>query len=545
MAPALPDVILHLLCEELALQRDFDTLFACACTSRGLAIPALTNLYRSHHVSPVRGGGDDEAIPLATQKLVVQKWSILWRSIIASSLNATLFPYCRYIKTLDLRDLVHLLENDKFKGKIQEHFFSKELSRFQITTETHFRKTGKRVVLHPPSIIDAVGEVVTEHTPMLEQISGPLLSHALIRWSPRLPRLHSLELWEGKALEDELLPPSIKANCPNFDALSIYTWVADDRDHKLSEFIGGIRPQSLKYLETISNTGIGAETFLALSGHGETLKELRLCLRSDSLPHLPLLRGCTAIETLRMEDSDGVMDLEKTQNDVFLEVIAWLRECKNLRSLSLTNFVNASALVLPLLLEENIHFRKIEVDSYVASTNRAFHQALTHQRSSLRVLFLSGDGDEMFRDDVDILVDSLTELTELRELELRGVSDWLKDEHFIPILDRLKLLEDLYISGLEVTDDILEKVAGLRNLRSVTFMAMSKFTMDGLLQFISKLGPGNQGIVIMDSLADPTTLLSDDELALVRETLAMKVGGRLEYTPFKDPEVSEFEGDSD
>lgn len=46
MAPALPDDILHVLCEELADLRHFDTLFNCACASRVLAVPALTNMYR-------------------------------------------------------------------------------------------------------------------------------------------------------------------------------------------------------------------------------------------------------------------------------------------------------------------------------------------------------------------------------------------------------------------------------------------------------------------------------------------------------------------
>lgn len=44
--PALPDDILHVLCEELANQDQFDTLFNCACASRTLAVPALTHLYR-------------------------------------------------------------------------------------------------------------------------------------------------------------------------------------------------------------------------------------------------------------------------------------------------------------------------------------------------------------------------------------------------------------------------------------------------------------------------------------------------------------------
>jgi hypothetical protein len=46
MAPALPDDILHLLCEQLGDQEQFDALFNCACASRSLAIPALSNLYR-------------------------------------------------------------------------------------------------------------------------------------------------------------------------------------------------------------------------------------------------------------------------------------------------------------------------------------------------------------------------------------------------------------------------------------------------------------------------------------------------------------------
>lgn len=50
MAPALPDDILHLLCEQLAEQEQFDALFNCACASRSLAVPALTNLYRYVHM---------------------------------------------------------------------------------------------------------------------------------------------------------------------------------------------------------------------------------------------------------------------------------------------------------------------------------------------------------------------------------------------------------------------------------------------------------------------------------------------------------------
>ncbi|KAF2473334.1 uncharacterized protein BDR25DRAFT_218390, partial [Lindgomyces ingoldianus] len=398
MTPTLPDDILHLLCEELAHQENFDTLFSCACSSKGLATPALTNLYRSHHLAPVRGGGEDEAVPLPTKQLMVQKWSILWRSLIASSLDTTLFPYCRYIKVLDFRDLEYLLEDDQFKGKLPKHFFSGSLARFHMTMGTPLRSSKRKSVrLNVVAIIDAIGEgtFVTQHTPMLETVAGKLLSHSLVRWVPRLPRLQTLELYNGSPLEDEQVHASIYKHCPLFNSLSIYTWAAEERDHKFSKFIGTVRPQSLRIIETIRDIGAGAETFLALNTHCESLKDLRLCVSTDTLPHLSLLRGCTALEALRIEDQQGTTNLEKTQNDVFLEMIEWLRRCENLRRLSFTKLQSASSIATPILLEHKIKLRKLEIDSYFPKDSQLFHQALINQRSSLRFLSLDGDTEGM------------------------------------------------------------------------------------------------------------------------------------------------------
>jgi len=67
--------------------------------------------------------------------------------------------------------------------------------------------------------------VVTQHTPMLEKISGEVLGHALVRWAPRLPRLQTLELYDGGPLEDELVHAMIHDHCPQFNSLSIFTWL--------------------------------------------------------------------------------------------------------------------------------------------------------------------------------------------------------------------------------------------------------------------------------------------------------------------------------
>lgn len=541
----LPDDILHLLCEELASQEQFDTLFNCACASRALAVPALTQLYKSHHLAPVRGGGEDlYGLPAATNLLTIQKWSILWRSIVASSLGATLFPYCRYIRSLDFRDLGYLLEDDQFRAKISKQFFAGPLKQFEKTETLTNIKGRKFTRIKTADVIDAIGEVVTQHTPTLEVISGELQPGALVRWTPRLPRLQSLELWDGKPLEDELVHASIYEHCPHFNSLMIYTWRSTNNDQKFAKFLCSMRPNTLQTLQTISDVEAGAETFLALSNHGKSLEDLRLCVTKDSIPHLALLKGCTALKTLRIEDIHGTVDLEATENDVFLETISWLQKCSNLQRLSFSKLQSGAAIITPVLLEEKIQLSSLEIDSYTLKDHKSFHQALVHQQSSLRVLFLSGDTEGMFRDDLDILVESLRQLRQLRDLHLI-LPEVLRDDHLKTIVADLVLLEDLYVSGLELNDDVLPHLASLPNLRTVTISGISKFTMDGLLDFIDRLGPGNQGIRLSVDMADTDTLLPDEQLALVKDNLMEKAGGTFEYMALRDPNVPEFESDSD
>ncbi|KAF2033727.1 hypothetical protein EK21DRAFT_58277 [Setomelanomma holmii] len=543
--PALPDDILHLLCEELANQDQFDTLFNCACSSRTLAVPALTHLYRSHHQAPVRGGGDDlYSLPPAIKLLTIQRWSILWRSIIASALDATLFPYCRYIKSLDFRDLGNLLDEDQFRNKGVKQFFAGPLKQFE-KTETFTTIRGKKLTrLKNAEIIDAIGEVVTQHTPMLEIISGELLASALVRWTPRLPRLQSLELFDGKPLEDELMHATIYEHCPQLKSIMIYTWTSENCDHKFAKFLGSLRPNSLAQLQCIADVCAGAETFLALNQHSKSLEYLKLCVSSDSAPFLSLLAECKALKYLSIEDLRGQIDLEATQNDVFLEVIAWLTKCENLQHLQFPNMQSGAAIATPILLENNIHLEHLEMDSYTLKDNKAFHQALVHQKDSLQYLSLSGEIDGMFRDDLDALVDSLKQLHQLRDLKLI-LPEVLSDQRLIDIIDNLTLLEDLFVSGLELNDIVLESIARLPKLRSVTLSGISKFTVDGLLKFVGSLGSGNLGIRVTIDMADPDTLLPQESIDVIAGFLADKTGGTFDYIALRDPNVAEWEGESD
>jgi Leucine-rich repeat (LRR) protein len=306
--------------------------------------------------------------------------------------------------------------------------------------------------------------------------------------------------------------------------------MSEDRDHKFSKFIASMRANTLKSLQTIRDIGAGAETFLSLNHHGESLEDLRICVSNDTLPHISLLQGCRALTALRVEDVHGTVDLEATQHDVFVETIAWLRNCHNLKSLSFSKFQSGAAIITPVLLEPGVELSHLEIDSYVLKDHKGLHQALVHQQLHLRELSLAGDTDGMFRDDLDILVDSLKQLTALKRLSLL-LPEVLRDEHFIAIIQNLTQLEVLYVSGLELNDIILESIGNLPNLRDVTLSGISKFTVDGLLDFASRLGPGNQGIRVTIDMADPDTMLADESQTVVKDFLFERTGGTLEYMP--------------
>ncbi|KAL0264198.1 hypothetical protein SLS55_000144 [Diplodia seriata] len=537
-----PEDVLYILCDKLADAKDFDTLFQCALTAKRFAVPALTNLYRHHDASPVIGGGGDGQPPPK-----VQKWSVMWRSIIAASLEVTAFPYCRYIKTLDFRDLIVLLElfqDPKFTRKdIMKDFFSGEMSAFKI-----MNKVGKKGVLDVSSTVEAIGDAMTPHTPFVEVITGNVKASALIKWPPKLPRLTSLQLWAGDALSDPKAQDAIIEHCPKFDALSFYIWIGEAADQQLASFLSGLQPQQLRYFETISHADLGEGALLSLSSHGESLKNLKMALRPSTIPHLGLLKTCTALESLELEYSnsrENPLDLEATQHDVFVEVQQWLCECKSLSNLQFSGIFSALKLVTPVLLQHDIKLSHLSVDCYEAHNAGEFHRALTHQ-TTLQWLQLTADSDAMLRDDIDVVVETLTRLEQLRHIKLIGVSDFFNDEHIIALARSLPHLDDVYFTGLQVGDAILPELANLKDLRRLEVASISTFTFEGLLDFAERLGPGNQGIEFRVEAAAPESKLSDEELQVINQKLTSKVDGKLEWVLYRDPQEEQIdESDSD
>ncbi|KAL8939774.1 MAG: hypothetical protein Q9216_003161 [Gyalolechia sp. 2 TL-2023] len=500
-----------------------------------------------HDVSPVtiRGSSDldvsaqDRAkttykARLRQEENMILRWAQLWRMITLSATGKTLFPYARYIRALDLGDLEELLGDSKFKDRVSDMFFDGELDAYKVQT-AGFKKGQMR--LDAISTSNTLGDIITASTPMLEELSGKLENDALLRWIPRLPRLRLLNLWNGGALVNA--GPLLRQKCHAFKTLSLWGWDHPEADTKFADFLNEITPQTLESLEIFSYIDIGAESLLALSCHRESLTELKLGhVNGTAMLSLNLLAGCTNLITLQITDgTNRFVDLKKDHNDVFLETIEWLRSCKRLRSVTIRDIRGGQHLMTPVLLQNDIHLVTLELKGYVMADAQGFHQAIANQ-PSLQELHLQGDTDEA-GDGVAVLVESLCQLTNLTDLRLQDISDYFTDEVIGRLARSLAKLEGWWTSGWGVTDTIWRDVARLKSLKRLDMAALSRFTVIGILDFISRLGPGNKGLVLAVMMADVDCDMTEEEQNLIKETIAAQVDGRFEFQLQRDPDVSD------
>ena len=303
----------------------------------------------------------------------------------------------------------------------------------------------------------------------------------------------------------------------------------------MAQLFSDLRPQSLESFVVFSSSSIGPESFLALSSsHGRTLTELKLnSLNSHAMENLNLLKGCSSIVSLLMSEEPGSeTDLEHRHPEVFLEVVAWLGECKSLQTISLSHFFNGPNLLTPLLLESTIRLRELNLDGYTMNPARTFHRALVNQ-PTLQSICLKGEGDEpsaLGLEGYDALVNSLCQLPKLTDLRLKNISDFFNDDHICQLAQNLHKLETLDTSGWALRDRCLSELSNLKFLRSLEFSAYTRFTSNGIMDFIYGLeGPDHAGFSLAVLNAEMDCNLAEDEQIQIREAIYTKFGGKFHF----------------
>jgi len=157
---------------------------------------------------------------------------------------------------------------------------------------------------------------------------------------------------------------------------------------------------------------------------------------------------------------------------------------------------------------------------------------------------LKGDGDEVLPSDLNTMVWALSQLKNLHELVLKDVSDEFEESHIINLALNLPLLEEFWTSGGEVSSDVLPYLAHLKNLKSLTLYALTKFDSQEIVDFISELDPRTQkGFNLSLMASDMDYDLEEEEQLFIREILKTRLDGRFDFVLWRDADSSGGESD--
>ncbi|MCJ1424938.1 hypothetical protein MMC29_002826 [Sticta canariensis] len=453
--------------------------------------------------------------------------ALKWRTILFSTLGKTLYPYSQYTRALDLQGLEELLTGSKLGDLTSKVLFQNELEQFAVVA------INKHPQLDALETTNRIGEVITKQTPLLEVLTGRILSGALSRWIPRLPQLKHLKSYLDTSIDGNGI--LIQLHCPLFKGLEIDHWNGSNPDQRLAAFLNELRPQSLESFKMVSDQKFGS-TFQALScRHGKSLVELELHkLTPSSMRELSLLKGCSNLVSLSLaEMEERYTGLETSHSDAFHETVTWLKECTKLRSLACTGFVSAPELVTLILSENTIHLTSLEYQGSVRLHDQGvhpeFYQALANQ-TNLNRLWL--DGDLVWNAlDAEGLLKSLSKLVNLTDLRLGEVSASFDDEHIVQLVSSLPKLEFCSMSGYGLTDAIWSEFGSLKSLRKLELDALTSCSGHGILRFIEKLGPGNKSLVLSVTNVDVhSDFLADVAVGvdIIKEKIAKKIEGKFE-----------------
>lgn len=208
-----------------------------------------------------------------------------------------------------------------------------------------------------------------------------------------------------------------------------------------------------------------------------------------------------------------------------------MKECKRLQNLASTRFFGCTSFMVPILSKSNIHLTSLRYEGFVRQDSVKFYQTLANQTSS-QILWLElcdwkEDVNKSSLVRADVLVDSLSELFNLTDLHLQVIAKPLFDEHIVQLASSLSKLEVWWMDGCWITDAVWDEFTSLSSLRRLELGAWKSFTVNGVLNFIKKLGPGNKGLVLT-LMYEHNGKISSVEQELIQELISNKIKGRFE-----------------
>ncbi|KAI0430498.1 hypothetical protein F5Y09DRAFT_307660 [Xylaria sp. FL1042] len=498
--PTLPQDIMLLICRELGACREFATLYHCSMVSHRIASIAVEQLYGILEVM-------DPFIFHTAQS------TRLWRSIVLSSLGATQYPYCAYIRALSLGSLVECLDDIRSDWPLRQFFFEGLMQDFLVLQRgNEFAKStrSRPPPFDNPAITSKCADSIIQYTKTLadDNSASMALTHleasvfprdVLPTWLSRLGALTSLQIQNGSVLGVEAAS-AIAEYCPNFAELTCFHCSSDTAAEDMAAFFLTLRPNTLQAFEVHSRNNLSEVTLAALKIHAKSLRILDLrSLLASTIKDIHVLSECTALERLLIEkEATDRSELDSWSEEELAHVATWISSCKALRELSFHHIRDAIPILYHVLQVPEIHLEKLHIQDYRSASeeitkatwialgqqDRLKLLTIASQDHSINDLVLSGHPE---------LTDSICRLFNLTTLNL--MQTYVCSGEISRIAMALPRLEELSFGGDLVDESILEPLSELQKLATLSINAATAFTFDGLLGFAQRLYQvGNQGI---------------------------------------------------
>ena len=261
--------------------------------------------------------------------------------------------------------------------------------------------------------------------------------------------------------------------------------------------------------ELLEPKSIGPITLSSLEQHSDSLSTLSLKLDPTSFYSLLPFGHYPQLRTLKI---DGwPIRTETTDIPKRSEASAWLKSCRGLRSLEFPNPLFDELLITEFLLED-IQLQTLKLCPHNIYYEKAFCRALA-AKSSLRELHFTfinigelGQNDFGFHQ--EDLLEAILSLKSLESLYI-GHKE-LREEFTISVGKRLTNLRSFQIACGCLTDAIWPSMQNMKSLKSFIVDCENVFSFDGILSFISNLGPGNEGLYIQ--LNSPSSILTEERM---------------------------------
>ncbi|KAF9892061.1 hypothetical protein FE257_002467 [Aspergillus nanangensis] len=517
----------------------YGTLFSLALTCRDLAEPALSRLYDIFFKDNFRDKPDNPKEYVEPPEKTLLRWkTVLHSSLVSRSTGRcrTYLPYYRYVQYLDLIELSHCLHSTD-QTLIQELTAGSLKCILPPEANAYGYKTPNQ------RLCTALGRIFFNAPRTIRELSVPLITDHifLLKWIPRMRGLHALYVESGLAIVGEV-NSFIKRFCPDLQKIAVkyfpnyHIFDEEDPGYWAFRFLNGLRPNTLKHLDMGDGLPLGPSAFHAISHHFDTLTVLKI----NNIGEPMASELCTTHPPQKLETLEIGEDVE-TPLPFPCAVGEWICESRRLRHLQLRGQMVDAHVIRHVLTSPNLTLEtfgvasdgdKVDLDGF--SPYESLYEHLPTQKG-LKELKI--EVDEHYRgENLELLFDSLRKLHSLRALDIVKATSSGRSRQIANLASSLPQLERLKVCGGDLDNSFWRslKVPKLRHL-SIQCQEIwagpnrnnFRFTRQGVLRFIRRLGPQNEGFLleIDHPFSGVHAISSEEDHRRIREELSAHLKG--------------------